>query len=109
MARTSSSSDANEPEEGGPETEGGMWGRRSGRELITMGMEPATAIGILSIESAFSLSMAMMNAVNEQKNQWTADRCVTIAAIDRLFRNDVLDDAVESLLGGEPRRAKPAG
>jgi hypothetical protein len=71
-------------------------------------MEPALATSILYIESAFSLSMAMMNAVTEQKNQWSIDRSITIAGANLLLQTDIIDEAVNRLLGPEPPRSPVA-
>lgn len=110
MANTSSNHEpAPQPEEEKRESPGRAWGRMPTRELITVGMEPATAIGILTIESAFSLSLAMMNAVNEQSSQWAINRSITVAGANLLLQTDILDEAVDTLLGGSGRRrAEPA-
>jgi len=112
MARTSSTHGPagtdDQPEQEAHETPGRAWGRPPSRELIGVGMEPATAIGILAMESAFSLSLAMLNAVNEQSSQWAINPSITIAGANLLLDSDILDEAVDSLLGRGRRRAEPA-
>ena len=102
MTTTDQTSGSQQPEEEAHDHAGGAGGRRASRELIATGMEPATATSILMIETAFSLSMAMMNAVNQQRSQWSIAESITIAGANLLLRTDILDDAVDRLLGPEP-------
>jgi Killing trait len=76
---------------------------RSMADMMALGAQPAVAMGMLSIEASFALSTAMINSVTEQKHLWLLDRTVTVAAIDRLLRNDILGDAVDRILGEDRR------
>jgi hypothetical protein len=67
-------------------------------EMSLSGGSVAVALGILSLDAAHSLSLAMQNAVVEQQNSWAMQRIVTTKAIDQLLRNNAGDRAVDLLL-----------
>jgi Killing trait len=67
-------------------------------EMSLSGGSVAVALGIVSLDAAHSLSLAMQNAVVEQQNGWTMQRMVMAKAVDQLLRNDAGDRAVDLLL-----------
>jgi Killing trait len=67
-------------------------------ELSLSGGSVAVALGILSLDAAHSLSLAMQNAVVEQQNSWAMQRIVMTKAMDQLLRNNAGDRAVDLLL-----------
>lgn len=67
-------------------------------EMSLSGGSVAVALGILSLDAAHSLSLAMQNAIVEQQNGWAMQRIVLAKAMDQLMRNDVGDRAVEMIL-----------
>ena len=77
-------------------------------EMSLSGGSVAVALGILSLDAAHSLSLAMQNAVVEQQNGWTMQRMVMAKAVDQLLRNDVGDRAVDLLLRLFNRPEPPA-
>ncbi len=68
-------------------------------ELSLSGGSASVALGLVTIDAAHSLSLAMHNAVVEQQNGWTMQRAVTAKAVHQMLRNDVGDRAVDLLLG----------
>ncbi len=77
-------------------------------EMSLSGGSVAVALGILSLDAAHSLSLAMQNAVVEQQNGWTMQRMVMAKAVDQLLRNDAGDRAVDLLLRLFNRPEPPA-
>lgn len=67
-------------------------------ETSLSGGSVAVALGLLSLDAAHSLSLAMQNAVVEQQNGWTMQRIVMLKAVDQLMRNPAGDRAVDMLL-----------
>jgi hypothetical protein len=67
-------------------------------EVSLSGGSVAVALGILSLDAAHSLSLAMQNAVVEQQNGWAMQRIVLAKAMDQLLRNDIGDRAVDMIL-----------
>jgi hypothetical protein len=66
------------------------------------------ALGLMSLDAAHSLSLAMQNAVVEQQNGWTMQRIIMAKAADQLLRNDAGDRAVDMLLRAFNRSDQPA-
>lgn len=67
-------------------------------EMSLSGGSVAVALGMVSLDAAHSLSLAMQNAVVEQQNGWTMQRIVMTKAVDQLLRNNAGDRAVDLLL-----------
>lgn len=77
-------------------------------EMSLSGGSAAVALGILSLDAAHSLSLAMQNAVVEQQNSWAMQRIVMTKAIDQLLRNNAGDRAVDLLLHFFDRPGAPS-
>jgi hypothetical protein len=67
-------------------------------EISLTGGAVGVALGMVSLDAAHSLSLAMQNAVVEQQNSWTMQRIVMTKAVDQLLRNNAGDRAVDLLL-----------
>lgn len=63
------------------------------------GASTSVALGMLYVDAAHSLSLAMQNAVAEQQNAWAVHRSVTFRAVERFLKNDAGDRAIDLLLG----------
>ena len=59
----------------------------------------SVALGMLYVDAAHSLALAMQNAVVEQQNGWAVNRSVTFKALERFLNNDVGDRAIDMVLG----------
>jgi Killing trait len=67
-------------------------------EMSLSGGTVAVALGMISLDAAHSLSLALQNAVVEQQNSWLMQRCVMAKAVDQLLRNSAGDRAVDLMM-----------
>lgn len=67
-------------------------------EMSLSGGSVAVALGMVSLDAAHSLALAMQNAVVEQQNAWIMQRTVMAKAMDQLLRNDAADRAMDLML-----------
>ncbi len=76
-------------------------------EMSLSGGTVAVALGMISLDAAHSLSLALQNAVVEQQNSWMMQRCVMAKAVDQLLRNSAGDRAVDLMMRLFDPAAKP--
>jgi len=68
-------------------------------DLSLSGASTSVAIGMLYVDAAHSLSLAMQNAVVEQQNGWAIHRSVMFKAVEQFLKNDAGERAIDILLG----------
>jgi hypothetical protein len=67
-------------------------------EMSLSGGALAVALGMVSLDAAHSLGLALQNAVVEQQNSWIMQRAVMAKAVDQLLRNNAGDRAVDLMM-----------
>ncbi|ACI99394.1 RebB family R body protein [Rhodospirillum centenum] len=67
-----------------------------------MGDAQAYAMGTLLLTNSMGLSQALLNSVNQQQQNWTAQTAVTARAIDHIMGSPTVDRAVTMIMEGKP-------
>lgn len=70
----------------------------AGSYMSLNGSAPSVALGMLIMDAAHTMGLAMQNAVALQQNASTVQLTVTSRAVDQLLRNDASDRAMDLLL-----------
>jgi hypothetical protein len=68
-------------------------------DVMLGGAATGVALGMLYMDAAHSLALAMQNAVVEQQNGWAVHRSVMFKAVEQFLKNDAGDRAIDLLLG----------